>query len=84
MLMRLTFEPVILLVLLVLAACSGVSVTPNSTNPGYIGNNGPGSNGWMSGSGVSSVTVREVRQLIERAARIAVICQPTSRPAWVG
>jgi hypothetical protein len=38
--------PVILLLALALAACSSVVVTPNRTNPAFIGTQGPGGNGW--------------------------------------
>ena len=38
--------PLILLLALALAACSGVAVTPNRTNPAFIGTYGPGGNGW--------------------------------------
>jgi len=37
---------VILLLALALAACSGVAVTPNRTNPGFVGTQGPGGSGW--------------------------------------
>jgi hypothetical protein len=38
--------PIILLFALALAACSGVPVTPNRTNPGFVGTQGPGGSGW--------------------------------------
>jgi hypothetical protein len=38
--------PIILLLALALAACSGVVVTPNRTNPAFIGTYGPGGSGW--------------------------------------
>jgi hypothetical protein len=38
--------PIILLLALALAACSGVVVTPNRTNPGFVGTQGPGGSGW--------------------------------------
>lgn len=53
MLTKLPIGPTVLLLLLALAACSGVSVTPNPTYPGYVGNNGPGSGNWTSGPGVT-------------------------------
>ena len=38
--------PIILLLALALAACSGAVVTPNRTNPAFIGTYGPGGSGW--------------------------------------
>ena len=38
--------PIILLLALALAACSGAVVTPNPTNPAFIGTYGPGGSGW--------------------------------------
>jgi hypothetical protein len=43
---RLKAGPIILLLALALAACSGVVVTPNRTNPAFIGTYGPGGSGW--------------------------------------
>jgi hypothetical protein len=43
---RLKAGPIILLLALALAACSGVVVTPNRTNPGFVGTQGPGGSGW--------------------------------------
>ena len=38
--------PVILLLALALAACSSGVVTPNRTNPAFVGTYGPGGSGW--------------------------------------
>jgi hypothetical protein len=38
--------PLILLVALVLMACSGVDMRPNPTNPAFIGIYAPGGSGW--------------------------------------
>ena len=45
---RLKAGPIILLLALALAlaACSGAVVTPNRTNPAFIGTYGPGGSGW--------------------------------------
>jgi hypothetical protein len=53
--MQLTSGSIILFALLALAACSGVEVAPNPTYPGFVGTNGPGGSGWMTGPGVTSV-----------------------------
>jgi hypothetical protein len=46
--MRIKLEavPIILLLVFALAACSGVVVTPNRTDPAFIGTYGPGGSGW--------------------------------------
>jgi hypothetical protein len=43
---RLKAGPIILLLAFALAACSGAVVTPNRTNPAFIGTYGPGGSGW--------------------------------------
>ena len=50
-------RPLILLVALMLTACSGVVVRPNPTNPGYMGVYAPGGSGWTGGRGVVSTTI---------------------------
>jgi hypothetical protein len=52
--MRPTTGLFILLAVLALAACSDVTVAPNPTNPGYIGNYGPGSSGWPTTPGTGA------------------------------
>jgi hypothetical protein len=44
--MRLKAGPIILLFALAPAACSEAVVTPNRTNPAFIGTYGPGGSGW--------------------------------------
>jgi hypothetical protein len=43
---RLAVGLIILLLAPVLAACTGVAVTPNRTNPAFVGTYGPGGSGW--------------------------------------
>jgi hypothetical protein len=43
---RLKAGSIILLFVLALAACSEAVVTPNRTNPAFIGTYGPGGSGW--------------------------------------
>ena len=50
-------RPLILLVALMLTACSGAVVRPNPTNPAYMGVYAPGGSGWSSGSSVVSATL---------------------------
>ena len=49
--------PLILLLALMLTACSGVVVRPNPTNPAYMGVYAPGGSGWTSGGSVVSTTL---------------------------
>jgi len=39
-------RPLILLIALMLTACSGVVVRPNPTNPAFMGVYAPGGSGW--------------------------------------
>jgi hypothetical protein len=50
-------RPLILLVALVLTACSGDAVRPNPTNPAYMGVYAPGGSGWRSSRSVVSTTL---------------------------
>jgi hypothetical protein len=50
-------RPLILLVALMLPACSGVDVRPNPTNPAYMGVWAPGGSGWRGGSSIVSTTL---------------------------
>jgi hypothetical protein len=47
-------SPLVLLVALMLTACSGNVVRPNPTNPAYMGIYAPGGSGWRSDSVVST------------------------------
>jgi len=50
-------RPLILLVALMLSACSGVVVRPNPTNPAYMGVFAPGGSGWTNSGSVVSTTL---------------------------
>ena len=53
---RLKADPIILLFALALAACSGAVVTPNRTNPAFIGTYGPAVAAGIKASRRASVT----------------------------
>ena len=54
-------RPLILLVALMLTACSGAVVRPNPTNPAYMGVYAPGGSGWSSSGSVVSGTFQTLQ-----------------------
>jgi hypothetical protein len=54
-------RPLILLVALMLSACSGAVVRPNPTNPAYMGVYAPGGSGWSNSGSVASWTFQTLQ-----------------------
>ena len=54
-------RPLILLVALMLTACSGAVIRPNPTNPAYMGVYAPGGSGWSNGGSVASWTFQTLQ-----------------------
>jgi hypothetical protein len=54
-------RPLILLVALMLTACSGFVVRPNPTNPAYMGVYAPGGSGWSNSGSVASWTFQTLQ-----------------------
>ena len=54
-------RPLILLVALMLTACSGAVIRPNPTNPAYMGVYAPGGSGWSNSGSVASWTFQTLQ-----------------------